>query len=124
MTYDQWKTTDPRDYDEYDDRDDDDDYGEPCVDYHFYHYGRLFWLTGRTTCSECGKVAKWTWKQRRLRWRQSHVPFRLRWRLVRCRLHYRRVMFKHDVKRPFRALRSWWRGDRKRPWTHDDEIPF
>lgn len=108
MTYDQWKTRDPADLYDYDPRD-----CEHCL--HPYWQTRYAFFTGRATCLGCGERIPWC----------EPAPFvervRDRWTDLR---HWLRWDVWWAIKRPFRAVRSWWRGHRRAPWRPDDDLPF
>lgn len=82
---------------------------------HPYWKTRWAFFNGKAICGECGHRLAW----------QCTRPFSDR---VFDRWDDLRFWLRFDawwgVTRPFRAVRSWWRGWRKAPWRPDDDIPF
>lgn len=123
MTYDQWKT-DPDwhrgawyrgvCYEEDEPGPDDDECQHP------YYRQRIRLWTGNTVCGCCDEVtaigASWSERWRDNWWRIKGWPGSA-WRWLRRELP-------RQLRRPFRAVQSWRRGQRKAPWKIDDELPF
>jgi len=115
-SYDAWKTRSPDDELFDDDR--------PVCE----HYDRrfpgmnLYDCDGTLMCRECADeydrveheryVAEMSWRER-LRYEWGGFTFWLRWNALPALW-----------RRPKNAVRSWWQGWRRTPWSPDDEVPF
>jgi hypothetical protein len=111
--YDAWKTREP-DYDEPEEE------GCDCRTREKFRYC----ISGDTVvfmCRDCIDEAE----------RAEHADWYANQPLS-YRISYRWMVFRQWVRwhswrectRPFRAVRSWWRGYRKAPWKVDDDVPF